>query len=58
MDDPRQQDYARSLYYMLKVLDPGRVVSTNDGWEHMDENDICSLHDINMRIRDTKQKRM
>lgn len=45
MNDLRQQDYARSLYYMLKALDPGRIVSTNDGWEHVDENDICSLHD-------------
>lgn len=40
-----QQDFARSLYYMTKALDPSRLVSTNDGWENPDTTDIVSVHD-------------
>lgn len=45
LSDPRQQDFARSLYRLTKALDPSRPVSTNDGWENSDETDIISIHD-------------
>lgn len=43
--DKAQQDFARSLYYLTKAVDPSRLVSTNDGWENVDANDILSIHD-------------
>lgn len=41
----QQQDYARALYYLTKSIDPTRLVSINDGWEQMEESDLCSVHD-------------
>ncbi len=42
--DKRQQDFARSLYYIVKAMDGTRLISTNDGWEQV-ESDICAIHD-------------
>ncbi len=42
-DDPKQQAFARSLYYMAKALDGTRLVISNDGWEMVD-TDICAIH--------------
>jgi hypothetical protein len=39
------QDFARSLYYLTKAIDPYKLVSTNDGWENLDTTDIISIHD-------------
>ncbi len=44
-DDTKQQDFARSLYYLTKSIDDSRLVSTNDGWENISETDIISIHD-------------
>lgn len=43
--DEKQQDYARAMYYMLRALDGTRLISTNDGWEQVNETDICAIHD-------------
>jgi len=43
--DRRRQDYARSLYFMLRSIDPTRLVDTNDGWEQVEESDLCGIHD-------------
>lgn len=40
-----QQNFARSLYYLTKSIDPSRLVSTNDGWENLSESDILAIHD-------------
>lgn len=45
LSDGAQQDYARSLYYITKALDPSRLVSTNDGWENLDATDLITVHD-------------
>lgn len=45
LTEKTQQDFAASLYYMTKALDPSRLVSTNDGWENVDKTDIISIHD-------------
>lgn len=45
LGDSRQADFARSLYYLCKSLDPSRLVSTNDGWENLNPTDIISIHD-------------
>lgn len=44
-DDSEQQNFARSIYYLTRALDPSRLVSTNDGWENLDKTDIVSVHD-------------
>ncbi len=41
--DKRQQDQTMGMYYMLKSLDPTRLVVNNDGWE-MTKSDICAIH--------------
>ncbi|MTD59305.1 glycoside hydrolase family 2 protein [Amycolatopsis pithecellobii] len=41
---PEQADFARSLYYLTKAIDPSRPVIANDGWE-IAEADIYGLHD-------------
>ncbi len=43
--DKKQKNYARALYYLSKALDATRLVSTNDGWEGVEETDIISIHD-------------
>ncbi|MBR5143511.1 MAG: glycoside hydrolase family 2 [Clostridia bacterium] len=40
-----QQNFARSLYYITKSIDPSRLVSTNDGWENLSESDMLAIHD-------------
>lgn len=39
-----QQDFATSLYYLTKAIDPTRPVISNEGWEHT-ISDIIGLHD-------------
>lgn len=43
--DEKQKSYARSMYYLTKSVDNTRLVSTNDGWENVEETDIVSIHD-------------
>jgi hypothetical protein len=38
-----QQDFSLSLYYLTKSFDKGRLVISNDGWEHT-VSDVISLH--------------
>lgn len=45
LTDRRQQDFASSLYYLCKALDPSRLVSTNDGWEMVASCDFYGVHD-------------
>lgn len=43
--DKRMQAIATALYYIAKSMDQTRVVSTNDGWENLNETDVVSVHD-------------
>jgi beta-galactosidase/beta-glucuronidase len=43
--DRNQQNFAKSLYYATKALDDTRLVSTNDGWEMIQDTDILGIHD-------------
>lgn len=45
LDNAQQQDYCRMLTYLIRSLDPVRLVSSNDGWEQVSETDICAIHD-------------
>ena len=40
-----RQSLARALYHSAKALDGTRPVSTNDGWECMEESDVIGVHD-------------
>ena len=44
-----QQNFARSLYYLTKSIDGTRYVSTNDGFENIEESDILSIHDYDIK---------
>lgn len=37
------QAHAMSLYYLIKSLDPTRLVVSNDGWEHC-KTDLITIH--------------
>jgi beta-galactosidase/beta-glucuronidase len=41
---PAQDHFARSLYHLIKAVDPTRPVISNDGWE-ITEADIYGVHD-------------
>ena len=53
---PRQQSFAKSLYYLTKAMDPSRLVSTNDGWENMSDSDILAIHDYASQGAALKEK--
>ncbi len=40
-----QQLYASAMYYLTKAADGTRLVSTNDGWEYVDQTDLIGIHD-------------
>jgi beta-galactosidase/beta-glucuronidase len=42
--DPKRRFFLQSLYYLLKSIDPTRLVIDNDGWWHTDCTDICTRH--------------
>lgn len=44
----KQQNFARSLYYLTKSIDDSRLVSTNDGFENIENSDILSIHDYDI----------
>ena len=44
-----QQNFAKSLYYLTKSIDGTRLVSTNDGFENVEESDILSIHDYDIK---------
>ena len=41
----KQQDFAKSLYYLTKSIDDTRLVSINDGWENISETDVVTVHE-------------
>ncbi|MDY4611788.1 MAG: glycoside hydrolase family 2 TIM barrel-domain containing protein [Sphaerochaetaceae bacterium] len=50
--DPLQQNFVRSVYYLLKTLDPNRLVSGNDGWEQT-VTDFCAIHDYDIHDQES-----
>jgi beta-galactosidase/beta-glucuronidase len=43
--DRQQQYHLKANYFLLKSLDPTRLVIENDGWEHVDTTDLFGIHD-------------
>lgn len=48
-DAKDRQDFARAMYYYTKSLDETRLVSTNDGFDNVEESDILSIHDYDIK---------
>jgi beta-galactosidase/beta-glucuronidase len=44
-DDAAQQDYVRRVVALTRQIDPTRPVVDNDGWEHLEATDLCTIHD-------------
>jgi beta-galactosidase/beta-glucuronidase len=42
--DLKREFYIKSLYNLIKSIDPYRLVIDNDGWWHTESNDICTRH--------------
>jgi hypothetical protein len=42
---PEQQDFIARMVARTRLLDPARPVVDNDGWEHTDVTDLCTIHD-------------
>lgn len=51
----QQQNYCRMLTYLIKAMDPTRIVSSNDGWEQISDTDICAIHDYALFADTTKK---
>lgn len=43
-EDSRQIDHLLALYYLVRSIDPTRLVISNDGWEHA-QTDLLTIHD-------------
>lgn len=50
--DKKQQNFARSLYYLTKSIDDTRLVSTNDGFETVEDSDVLGIHDYDVKTAD------
>jgi len=42
--DPKRGYYTSSLYFLIKSIDPTRLIIDDDGWWHTEHNDICTRH--------------
>lgn len=54
-DNSQQQDFSKSLYYMVKSIDSTRLVISNDGWE-MTVGDICAIHSYKHGEKEDKRQ--
>lgn len=45
LTNAEQQAHAKTMYQLVKSLDPMRPVVDNDGWEHTEQTDLMTLHD-------------
>ena len=42
--DPKRGYYTSSLYFLIKSIDPTRLIIDDDGWWHTAHNDVCTRH--------------
>lgn len=42
---PHQHDFLERMVARTRMVDPTRPVIDNDGWQHTDVTDICTIHD-------------
>jgi beta-galactosidase/beta-glucuronidase len=45
LNDPRQQDYLKGLYWTTKTFDHQRFMIDNEGWQHTNDTDLFAIHD-------------
>ncbi len=53
--DSRQRAHLLAMVYLIKSLDPTRLVISNDGWEHAD-SDLLTIHDYEPRKEVLKER--
>lgn len=53
--DTRQQEFAESMYHLLRAVDRTRLISTNDGWEAV-RSDLIGIHDYENHGECIKEK--
>ncbi|MFC5451483.1 glycoside hydrolase family 2 protein [Paenibacillus aestuarii] len=51
----QQQAHSLAMYYLIRSLDPTRLVISNDGWE-ITASDICAVHNYNHGQPDETEK--
>ncbi|MEW5978616.1 MAG: sugar-binding domain-containing protein [Acidobacteriota bacterium] len=56
LTDPAQQAHLKTLYHLTRSLDQTRLVVDNDGWEHLDDTDLFTLHDYARTGKDLAAK--
>jgi len=42
--DPKRGYYTSALYFLIKSIDPTRLIIDDDGWWHTENNDVCTRH--------------
>ena len=42
--DPKRGNFTSALYFLIKSIDPTRLVIDNDGWWHSEDNDVFTQH--------------
>jgi len=42
--DPKRGHYASALYFLIKSIDPTRLIIDDDGWWHTENNDVFTTH--------------
>ena len=42
--DPKRGFYTSALYFLIKSIDPTRLIIDDDGWWHTENNDVCTRH--------------
>ncbi|HSU21076.1 MAG TPA: glycoside hydrolase family 2 TIM barrel-domain containing protein, partial [Variovorax sp.] len=45
MRHPHQHDFLERMVSRTRLVDPTRPVIDNDGWQHTDVTDVCTIHD-------------
>ncbi len=55
--DTTQQKFAAALYYLTKSMDATKLVSSNDGYENINDTDIVSIHEYDIRRAEEFPKR-
>lgn len=56
VNDSQQQFFAKTLYDLTKSFDKIRLISSNDGWEQVEDSDICGLHDYTAKGANFEEK--
>ena len=54
--DKEEQNFVMGIYYLIKSVDPIRLISGNDGWEQV-VTDFAALHDYDIYDNESYEKK-